>query len=51
MPGKFYTLQEAKELVDFCQKRHVMLIPEIDMQDIVKPSTGHFRQICKVKKE
>lgn len=31
MPGKFYTLQEAKELVDFCKKRHVMLIPEIDM--------------------
>lgn len=31
MPGKFYTLQEAKELVDFCKERHVMLIPEIDM--------------------
>lgn len=31
MPGKFYTLQEAKELVEFCKERHMMLIPEIDM--------------------
>lgn len=31
MPGKYYTLQEAKELVKFCKKHHVMLIPEIDM--------------------
>lgn len=31
MPGKYYTLQEAKELVAFCRQRHVTLIPEIDM--------------------
>lgn len=31
MPGKYYTLQEAKELVKFCKEHHVMLIPEIDM--------------------
>lgn len=31
MPGKFYTLEEAKDLVAFCKKHHVMLIPEIDM--------------------
>ena len=31
MPGKFYTLEEARELVDFCKQHHVMLIPEIDM--------------------
>lgn len=31
MPGKYYTLEEAKELVEFCKQRHVMLIPEIDM--------------------
>jgi len=30
-PGKFYTIEEAKELVDFCKKHQVMLIPEIDM--------------------
>lgn len=31
MPGKYYTLQEAKKLVEFCRQHHVMLIPEIDM--------------------
>lgn len=31
MPGKFYTLKEAEELVNYCRERHVMLIPEIDM--------------------
>ena len=31
MPGKYYTLEEARELVDFCKKHQVMLIPEIDM--------------------
>ena len=31
MPGKFYTLEEAKELVNYCRERHVLLIPEIDM--------------------
>lgn len=31
MPSQYYTLAEAKELVEFCRERHVMLIPEIDM--------------------
>lgn len=31
MPGKYYTLEEARELTAFCKKHHVMLIPEIDM--------------------
>lgn len=31
MPGKYYTLEEARELVDFCKKHQVLLIPEIDM--------------------
>ena len=31
MPGKFYTLEEAKDLVRFCQAHNVILIPEIDM--------------------
>lgn len=31
MHGKFYTLEEAKELVEFCKAHNVMLIPEIDM--------------------
>lgn len=31
MPGKYYTLEEAKELVSFCKEHHMTLIPEIDM--------------------
>lgn len=31
MKGKYYTLEEARELVEFCKKHHVLLIPEIDM--------------------
>ena len=31
MPGKFYTLEEVRDLVEFCKQRQVMLIPEIDM--------------------
>lgn len=31
MPGKFYTLKEAKELVEFCKEHNMMLIPEFDM--------------------
>ena len=29
--GLFYTLDEAKELANFCRRHHVLLIPEIDM--------------------
>lgn len=31
MAGKYYTLEEARELVDFCKEHHVLLLPEIDM--------------------
>lgn len=31
MSGKYYTLEEARDLVDFCKKHQVLLIPEIDM--------------------
>ncbi len=31
MPGKYYTLEEAKDLVNFCKQHNVLLIPEIDM--------------------
>lgn len=30
-PGKYYTLAEARDLVDFCWKHGMMLIPEVDM--------------------
>ncbi len=29
--GPFYTQSEARDLVDFCKKHHVLLIPEMDM--------------------
>lgn len=31
MPGCYYTLEEARELVEFCRMHGMMLIPEIDM--------------------
>ena len=31
MPGQYYTLQEARELVNFCKQHQVLLIPEFDM--------------------
>ena len=31
LPGKYNTLEEARDLVDFCKKHQVLLIPEIDM--------------------
>lgn len=30
-PGKYYTQEEAKELIAFCKKHNVLLIPEIEM--------------------
>ena len=30
-PGRYYTLDEARELARFCRSRHVLLLPEIDM--------------------
>ncbi len=31
LPGKYYTIEEAKELVQYCEQYHMLLIPEIDM--------------------
>ncbi len=31
LPGKFYTIEDAKELMAFCKQRQVLLIPEIEM--------------------
>ena len=31
MAGKYYTLEEARELTEFCKAHQVLLIPEIDM--------------------
>jgi len=31
LQGKYYTIEEAKELVAFCKKHNMILIPEIDM--------------------
>ncbi|MDL2223194.1 beta-N-acetylhexosaminidase [Bacteroidales bacterium OttesenSCG-928-M11] len=31
MPAKFYSLDEVRQLVDFCKQHNVLLIPEIDM--------------------
>jgi len=30
-PGKFYTQEEFRELVQYCQERHITLIPEFDI--------------------
>ncbi len=30
-PGEYYTMPELKDLVDYCRKRFITLIPEIDM--------------------
>lgn len=46
-PGQFYTRQQARELVQFCQQRHVMLVPEIDMpghSGAFKRATGYEMQ-------
>lgn len=43
MPGKYYTLEEARDLVDFCKKHQVLLIPEIDMPGHSAAFVGAFR--------
>lgn len=30
-PGCFYTQEQVRDLLDFCRRHHVLLIPEIDM--------------------
>lgn len=31
MPGKYYTQEEARDLVEYCKQHNMMLIPEFDM--------------------
>lgn len=31
MPGKYYTMAQARELIEHCHKHNVLLIPEFDM--------------------
>ncbi len=31
LPGKYYTIDEVREVADWCQQHHVLLIPEVDM--------------------
>lgn len=31
LPGKYYTLEEARELAEFCKSLRITLIPELDM--------------------
>jgi hypothetical protein len=31
LPGKYYTLEQARELMHFCKQHNMLLIPEIDM--------------------
>lgn len=53
MKGKYYKLEEARELVDFCKKHHVLLIPEIDMpghSDAFRRAFHHDMQSSEGKK-
>ena len=43
MPGKYYTLEEARELTAYCKAHHVLLIPEIDMPGHSAAFTRTFR--------
>lgn len=31
LPGKYYTIEEAREIAYWCRQHHVLLIPEVDM--------------------
>ena len=42
--GSFYTQEQVKELLEYCRKRHVTVIPEIDMpghSEAFVRATGH----------
>lgn len=45
--GGFYTKAEVRELLDFCRRRHIQVIPEIDMpghSGAFRRATGHDMQ-------
>ena len=31
LPGKYYTIEEAREIAYWCRQHHVLLVPEVDM--------------------
>ena len=31
LPGQYYTIEDAREIANFCKQYHMLLIPEIDM--------------------
>lgn len=43
LPGKYYTMEEARELVAFCKDHQVLLIPEIEMPGHSAAFTRTFR--------
>ena len=46
-PGKFYTIEEVKELIDYAKARNVTIVPEIDMPGhsaAFVRATGHDMQ-------
>lgn len=43
LPGKYYTQEEAKELITFCEKHNVLLIPEIEMPGHSEAFTRTFQ--------
>lgn len=43
LPGKYYTLDEVRDLVRFCRLHRIMLLPEIDMPGHSAAFTKTFR--------
>ena len=50
-PGKYYTLEEARELAAFCKQHHVLLIPEIDMPGHSAAFVRTSAMTCKARRD
>ena len=44
-PGKYYSQQEIKDIIEYCRQRHITVIPEID----IPGHTEAFRKALKLK--
>lgn len=44
-PGKYYSQQEIKDIIEYCRQRHITIIPEID----IPGHTEAFRKALKIK--
>ena len=44
-PGKYYSQQEIKDIIEYCRQRHITVIPEID----IPGHTDAFRKALKLK--